>query len=86
MSSLARPPSAAGSGRAVDGGQEDDATALRKQRAESLHRRKLGHSASAAELPKKSGYLLKKGPLKVNPQMPCARRGGLRGCAAAGGA
>lgn len=58
MSSLARPLSAADSDR-------DDGAAHRKQRAESLQRRKLGHSGSAAELPKKSGYLLKKGPLKV---------------------
>ena len=42
-----------------------DPAAVRKQRAESLHRRKLGQSGSAAELTKKSGYLLKKGPLKV---------------------
>lgn len=67
-----RPLSAAAMDREEAG--DVDAAALRKQRAESLHRRKLGQSARSTELPKKSGYLLKKGPLKVTPHIPCAGR------------
>ena len=55
-----------------EGAGDVDASALRRQRAESLQRRKLGQRASAAEMPKKSGYLLKKGPLKVTPDITCA--------------
>ena len=66
MSALSRRPLSAAAMDREDAGDADPA-ALR------MDRRKLGQSRNAAELPKKSGYLLKKGPLKVNSHMPCVR-------------